>query len=1285
MSFASESRASKATALLLLCSAISVWANPSLDGNTLATGMVSRLYDQTLAVTGGTAPYKFAVTAGSLPAGFQLGTSSGRLSGVPQNAGDFSFTVQVTDSKGLVGSAGFRLPILPNLRIASVPCETTGSPRTFRCQPKTEGGLAPYQFSVAASNLPPNLQLDPQTGTFSWTTLVNGTYWLLLRVQDRAGFVADRQVDFIVGFAPTITTPPVLPPTNRNLPYSQTLTATSGAPPYGWSLAGGSLPPGITLSQGGVLSGTPTAEGTFQFTVRLQDSNNGVAEALMTLTVNPPLRMVSTGVPATTQNATYSNTLAAAGGTTPYVWSLANGSLPPGITLSPAGVLSGSPTASGTYPFTVRVRDAAGDAATVTLSLVVNPRPAINESSLPAGRAGAPYSASLTVTGGTGPFQWTVPNGGLPPGIAMSASGALSGTPTSAGSFPVTVRVTDSAGATAERTLTIVVGEALSILTSSLPPGMVGSAYFAQLQSANGSPPLTWSLAAGNLPAGLELNQSTGGIAGTPTVAGEFVLAFAVTDNLGQRSQRSLTLRVVSGLSLLTDRAPTAEVGEPYSYTLPAGGGEAPYTFALVQGLPPGLTLRPDGVISGVPTDGGSFQVVVRITDSAGRTNTFPFSMDVLSSTPSIRIETGTVPSGEQGRPFNYTFPVSGGDGSFSFSISQGSLPPGISLSQNGTLSGTPTESGDFFFTVRVESGGLAATRELRLQIQPGLRLTLGTLQDGYAGEPFTQQFTVEGGQGPFSFRVIGGSLPPGLSLDSNGRLSGTPTPGSYRFTVEVTDLALRTATRVYDLLVFDVLTLASPGLPEGRAGEAFRLELPRNGGRAPLTFSLVSGNLPPGLQLSTEGIISGIPTTPGDYTFVIQVEDANGRATQTTIQITITPGFALSLEPAGVAVVERPYLAAIRAPGDVSAYTLSIIDGQLPPGLELVGGKIQGSPTTAGEFSFRMRAVDRQGVVTEQNFTIPVGALLALTSPELPESVLGRRMEFALTAAGGVPPYRFSVSGATPPGLELSPETGLLSGTPTRPGKHNLVLIVTDAQDYTAQLEVALDVLAPRLREVAITGLPATGEPATQPDFQLSIVNPYPGPIEGILTLAFRPGRGQDDPAVLFPNGSRTLRFEVPAGETTARFPGGRGALQTGTVAGDIMLEARLTVFGVDVTPETPPTATLRVPSLAPRITSVEAVRTTGGFDLVIVGYSTPRDMQRAGIRLEPAPGSRLDQTSFTVDLGSFFLDYYNSAAAAPLGSQFRLTLPIRINLNPAVDALHAGAGRAAECGLGW
>ncbi len=287
------------------------------------------------------------------------------------------------------------------------------------------------------------------------------------------------------------------------IPYSYAIPASGGTPPYVFMVASGTLPAGLKLSTKGVISGIPVVGGTSTFTLQVTDSEAvpAGATANLSLTIQGQLAVTSLSPPAGTVGVNYNTTLTAAGGILPYTWSLASGSLPPGLSLNSAGVIYGTPTASGTFTFTVQVVDAESppQAAPAQLDITINVI-AITTHSLAGGTVNVPYSASLAAIGGSPPYTWTLTSGALPIGLSLSSDGAITGTPTQAGSSTFTVQVADSQQRTASAQLSITV-------TSSGTPGTLRGNYAFYLNGFNSSG--AWTLA-GSFVAGANGNISSG-------------------------------------------------------------------------------------------------------------------------------------------------------------------------------------------------------------------------------------------------------------------------------------------------------------------------------------------------------------------------------------------------------------------------------------------------------------------------------------------------------------------------------------------------------------------------------------------------------------------------------------------------------------------------------------------------------------------------------------------------------------------------------------------------------
>ena len=343
-----------------------------------------------------------------------------------------------------------------------------------------------------------------------------------------------------------------LPTGTVGQPCSASVSASGGTPPYSWSVSP-ALPAGLSLdATSGAITGTPTAEGTSALTFSVFDSSTPkqVAQKALTLTVKPippPLSITTTSLPDGSVGQTYNKPVAATGGSPPLSWSIVTGTLPPVLTLDPStGVISGTATTANTFSFTVRVADTAGQEDTQALSIIIRPPtpPTITTTSLPGGTVGLPYDETLSANGGTGTLVWSLSAGSLPTNLSISPTGTISGTPTLAATSNFTVKVTDSLTQSDTQALSITISSALAITTTSpLPNAQVGKSYNRTLQRSGGVSPFTWSVTP-PLPAGLNLNTSTGQISGTPSngTAGTYGLTFTVKDSSTPTQQTATKL-----------------------------------------------------------------------------------------------------------------------------------------------------------------------------------------------------------------------------------------------------------------------------------------------------------------------------------------------------------------------------------------------------------------------------------------------------------------------------------------------------------------------------------------------------------------------------------------------------------------------------------------------------------------------------------------------------------------------------------------------------------------------
>jgi hypothetical protein len=337
------------------------------------------------------------------------------------------------------------------------------------------------------------------------------------------------------------------------------------------------------------------------------------------------------------------------------------------------------------------------------VTVFIQGSPTVTTSSLADGYLGSSYSAALTATGGSGTLSWNIVDS-PPPGLTLSTSGIISGTPTSAGSFTFTVRVTDSLGRSGSRTLTLAVYRPPSVAPGTLRDAYVSEFYDLLFFAVDGRPPYTFSLASGVLPAGLSLAAS-GELTGTPTAPGNASFAVTVSDANGRTGTQSFTLDVYTLPTLTTTTLPEARQGQPYAQTLTVSGGSPGYLFIVDSGsTPEGITLSLSGQLSGTPTGGGS-SFTVRVFDANVRSDARTLTLSVYVPP---RITTASLPDGILNTPYNVTLTFSGGRGTLSWGYS-GTLPPGLTFGSDGSIFGTPTTVGTWSFTVTLQDteGGL--------------------------------------------------------------------------------------------------------------------------------------------------------------------------------------------------------------------------------------------------------------------------------------------------------------------------------------------------------------------------------------------------------------------------------------------------------------------------------------------------------------------------------------------------------------------------------------------------
>ncbi len=673
-------------------------------------------------------------------------------------------------------------------------------------------GTSPYVWSISGGALPAGLTLS-SAGVLSGTpTAATGTYSFTVKAVDASICSATQAMTIGVVCPTLVLSPTSLSSVAQNTAFSQQFTTTGGTSAYTYTRASGTLPTGATLSSSGLLSGTITgAPGSYSFVIRSTDANGCSLDTAFTWTVTcPALSLTPTTVPAATQYAAYSaQTLTASNGTSPYTWSF-TGTMPTGMTLSSGGILSGTPSsAPGSYNITITATDTNGCAKSGVYSITVNcPSFTITAPSFPSATKNVAYpSQQLSASGGTSPYNWTIASGALPAGMSMSTAGLISGTPTSApGTYNFTVRATDAVSCSVTKALSIVIAcPTLTITPAALPAGVQYAAYTQTLTAAGGSSPYTWSLSSGVLPTGMTLS-SGGVLSGTPTALGSFTFTVKATDADSCFSTKSYTFTVdYPPIYITPTTLGNATRLVPYFTQLTATGGTAPYTFSKLTGaLPTGLSISTAGAISGTTTAApGDYSFTVQALDVNGAPGTQPYTITIVC--PTMTISPATLTNGVVGTSYTASLTVSGGSAPYTWSIASGTLPAGLSMSASGLISGTPTQATTASFTVQtVDSYNCSASKVYTLAVNcPSVSLTPTTLNSAYYNIPYSQQLSSSGGTGPYTYAVIAGSPPAGMTVSSGGLISGSALVyGTANFTVRSTDAYNCSATQSYSLLV---------------------------------------------------------------------------------------------------------------------------------------------------------------------------------------------------------------------------------------------------------------------------------------------------------------------------------------------------------------------------------------------------------------------------------------------------------------------------------------------------
>ena len=1020
---------------------------PTYGKNTAITPNTATLGGTTIGVT-------FALHAGTLPSGLALDTATGALSGTPLAAGVFTPVIRAGNDSGFVLDT---MSITVN-GFAYVSATATYGKNITITANTTTGVTGTGGIYLASPSLPLGLRLDSATGAITGkpTTQTAQAKYAISR-NFTGGTAYDTLTLTVNGFS--YATP------SANYAQSSAITPNTVGSIVG---AGGSfsvspsLPDGLSLNTStGEISGTPTSPSSATKYAVTRTFTGADATDTVTIAVNlsaPTSLSYTSSAPTYGKNVSISTNTATVGGTTTGIsFALQGGALPTGLSLNTTtGAITGKPTAIGTFEPIIRASNGAGfadDTLTITVEGFSYAATTVT------------YGIEFAITPNTITEQvgseasFYTSNPAFPPGIHLDpATGSIIGE-------------TDQQSPTTKYAISFETPESISIDTLTMTVnGFSYSGDFLNYTQNQAITPLTVSNVVGTggsysvsppLPDGLSLNASTGEITGTPTTPTEFQ-GYWISRNFNGASARRLVRMTVSlsAPTSLSYASPTPTYGR--NVTIAAnnatvGGSTTDLTFELLGGaLPTGLSLNTTtGAITGKPTEAGTFEPIIRVSNGAGAVddtlnitvNGFSYASSTATYGKNITISSNT------------TTGVTGTGGIY---LASPSLPLGLRLdSSTGAITGKPTtQTAQAKYAIsRNFTGGTAYDT---------LAITVNGFSYGTGSATYAQLAAISP-NAPAQIVGVGGSysvspaLPSGLTLNTaTGEIAGTP----YNTQTQTHYVITRTFSEAdaADTITITVLQVGPTELEYeqqtpllGRNTTIDPIDATIRGGTDNLSFALHSGSLPPGISISTginKGSLIGTPTAAGTYEAVIRVSNEAGHADD-TLTLTVN-GFAYATTSntytVGTPITPNTPQGVVGTGGQWSATP------ELPNGLALdaTTGVISGTPAALSTQTAYSITRSFDGAPAQETLLISVvdTAPAGLTYPANPARYtkgVGITLNRPVVA-GGRSNLAFTVhSGALPEGLNLNPATGSIWGVPATTGSFEAVIRATNSGGFTA------------------------------------------------------------------------------------------------------------------------------------------------------------------------------------------------------------------------------------------
>ncbi len=960
------------------------------------------------------------------------------------------------------------------------------------CGGNPVGFANPSLYATAADD--PGAFNDITTGNNDYTKMNAGTYPAL------AGY------DMATGLGtPTANLPPAL--CNALAPGAPQITSSSSAlvglgtpasvtvttsgSPTPAIAENGALPTGMAFTDNGdgtaTIGGTPSQTGSFPLVLTASNTGSSVSQSF-TLGVGTAPAITSADTATFTAGTRGLFDMTTSGTPTPSF--TVAGTLPLGLVLTSTGVLVGflATTAAGNYPVTVTAANGLS-LATQTFTLVVDGTPTFTSA------ASAPFvlnaAGSFTVTTSAAPAPSLTETGALPSGMAFTDNGngtaTISGTPTTSGTFSVTLQASNADG-TATQILTLQVLSSVQAPAFTSPDNVTFTVEKpASFQfTATGSPAPTFSIVSGSLPSTISLPSgtlsemtvtSTGLLSGNPYwyTGGSYHIVVEANNGVAAPAFQSFTLTVgdppniyVNGYDGWSSSSSTQlgtsgvyhfadlVLGQPGALTLRATGFPTP-TFSESGQLPPGTSFVDNGngtaTISGIPTQPGTFVVTVVANNSAGTTplgGAYDLSVapavapSFLSPNQGSIATRGPWPSCGDfvAVASGFPTPLLTETGTLAYpevvtdiGSSESGWDPSTAMIWNSHCTRTSGKSGAYPLTLSASNSAGSATQHLGLTLSPAQGV-LPVFSSPSSATFFTDRYNA------FPFQLHDGSLgcvfellsplPVGITMDDFGLLSGVPNVGSggtYPLTIGCGAGGVVYARQNFTLNVAFPPAITSPSATSFALAVNSTFTITTDGIPAPALTE--SGALPSGTSFVDNGngtaTISGAPTQLGSFPVTISAANSPGSASQVLV-VTVGAAQAPTFTSAASTTFTKGSPGTFTPTASGIPTPVITESGTLPTGVTFTGSSLSGTTSAGGTYPITFTASNGVSPSATQSFTLNVGFRITTTS--LHNAMVGTAYSQQLTTVGGGSSIVWTAI-SLPKGFALS-STGLLTGMPT-------------------------------------------------------------------------------------------------------------------------------------------------------------------------------------------------------------------------------------------------------------